>query len=171
MLARRGRRDSLIAVPHGPPPRGWAFFVAQTRQINYDKDTIKSGGAMDQPTQPAAQAADELTENDLLSKDILELMGAGDMPQEQKRNLYTKMMETINNRVIDRIAAELTPADREQWKTLAEGGDQAKMVHFFETHNIDPNALMLQEAMLYKAELTELVKPLQQAVNGQPNQA
>ncbi len=116
-----------------------------------------------QPTPPADGAIDEL-----LSKDILELMGAQDMPQEQKRNLYTKMMETIQNRVIDRISNGLTPADREQWKALAEGGDQAKMVHFFQTHNIDTNALLLQEAMLYKAELVELVKPLQQAVNEQP---
>lgn len=118
---------------------------------------------MDQNIQPPAQTADELTENELISKDILELMGAQNMPDEQKRNLYTKMLETIQNRVINRIINDLPEQDRGQWQQIAEAGDQAKMNEFLTSRTIDLGKLMLQETMLYKAEMVELTKPLQQA--------
>ena len=103
------------------------------------------------------------TTDDILNKDILELMGAKDMPEEQKQALYKKMLQTIQNRVIARIARELAPADNAHWQKLAETGDQKKMADFLNSKGIDINKLMFQEAVLYKTELVELSKPVQAA--------
>lgn len=112
--------------------------------------------------------ADELTLDDVLGTDILELMGVKDLPEEKRRDLYTKMLDTITNRVISKVGEQLTDHALAEWQVLAETGEQARMQRFLQDRNIDLAKLMLQEAILYKAELAELSKPLKQAAQSQP---
>lgn len=105
----------------------------------------------------------KITPNDVLDKDILDLMGADNLPAEKKQQLYATMVDTINNRVIARVADQLPEPDLEQWQQLAETGDNAQMEQFLRDRNIDVAQLMLQEALIYKAEMVELAKPIQPA--------
>ena len=97
--------------------------------------------------------------DDIINRDILELMGAQNMPEEKKKELYTKIIDTIQNRVITRIADELSEPDLQQWKKLAEEGNKDKMEEFLKSKNIDLKQLMFQEALFYKSELATLSNP------------
>jgi len=96
------------------------------------------------------------TPDDILNKDILELLGLQNVPEEKKKELYTKMLATIQNRVVARIADKLTKTDLEEWKKLTVGKDQQKMGDFLQAKGIDPIQMMTQEALIYKTELVNL---------------
>lgn len=101
---------------------------------------------------------DEVSYDDIINKDIFELMGAGDMPEEQKRNLYTKMMDTVMNRAMVRVHDTLSEADREEWKKLLDGGDKPKMDGYLHEHKIDLPKILVEEALMLKTELVDLAK-------------
>ena len=107
--------------------------------------------------------ASEVSVDDIISKDIFELMGAKDMPEERKRNLYTKILATIQNRVIARIADSLNDKDTEEWTKVKETGDRQKMNEFMTSKGIDINKLLMQEALIYKLELVKLAEPIRKA--------
>jgi len=93
---------------------------------------------------------------DILNKDILELMGAKDMSEERKKELYTKMLETIQNRVIVKIINQLSDEDAEAFKKLVDSGNKTEMENFLNSREIDLAQLMLAEAMIYKTEMVSL---------------
>ena len=97
--------------------------------------------------------------DDIINRDILDLMGAQNMPEEKKKELYTKIIETIENRVVSRISGELSENDLEEWKKLADEGNKEKMQTFLKSKNIDLNQLMIQETLFYKSELATLSNP------------
>lgn len=96
----------------------------------------------------------DVSYEDILNKDILELMGAKNMPEEEKKNLYTKILETIQNRVIARVADSLTDEDMKKWAEIK--GDKEKATQFLADKGIDLGKLYLQEALIYKTELVNL---------------
>lgn len=98
--------------------------------------------------------------DDFINKDILELAGAQNMPEDEKRNIYTKMLETIQQRVMARIDDQFSDEDRQEWLGLLDQKDHAKMNEFLHQRGINVDQLMLQEAMIYKMELVELAKGL-----------
>lgn len=104
------------------------------------------------------------TYEDIINKDILELMGVSNIPEEKKRELYTKMIETIENRAINQIANMLSEKDTEEWKKIAETKDKQKEDQFLKSKNIDLVQIMLNQTLLYKAEMVDLIK--QRGQNG-----
>lgn len=114
-------------------------------------------------SQPPAAVSDDQTYQDILEKDVLELMGAKDMAEDKKQNLYSKILETVQNRAIARISDQLSEQDFVQWQQVAESKDQQKMQDFLKSHDIDLSKIMLQEALVYKIELTELSQPIRKA--------
>lgn len=104
-----------------------------------------------------------LTTEDILNKDILELMGAQGMPEEKKQELYQKMMETLQNRVMAKVADMLQGQDLEKFKQLAEAQNKPELEGFLKSKGINLSKMMLQETLLYKTEMTELSKTIQQA--------
>jgi len=107
--------------------------------------------------------ANEITYKDIIEKDILELLGAKDMPEEQKRNLYTKMLETIQNRVILKITKDLSEEYLSNWESVFKSKDMNKINEFLKSKNIDFDDLMMKEALAYKIEVIELAKPVKKA--------
>jgi len=95
---------------------------------------------------------------DIIDKDLLELMGAQNMPQKQKAELYLKMADTIQNRVIARIDDALSDLERQEWLKLLDEGDNAKMEQFLKNKNLDPAKLLVEEALIYKTEIMALYK-------------
>lgn len=95
---------------------------------------------------------------DILDKDLLELMGAKDMPQEKKAELYTKMAQTVQNKVIARIIDALDEAGRQEFVKLIDRGDSKKTEEFLRSKGIEVSKLLVEEAIIYKNEIMALFK-------------
>jgi succinate dehydrogenase flavin-adding protein (antitoxin of CptAB toxin-antitoxin module) len=91
-----------------------------------------------------------------LDKDIFELIGGEKLPEEKKKELYQKIGQTIENRAIARLDDQLSDADREEWLKLLDLGDKAKMEAFLKSKNIDISKIIVEEALVYKLEITKL---------------
>ena len=105
---------------------------------------------------------EDKTYEDIINKDILELMGASGLAEDKKKELYEKMLETIKNRATARILDQLDEKDAEEFKRLADSSDDQKINQFLQSKNIDVPQIMLTEAIIYKTELTDLAKKGQQ---------
>ncbi|TSC93495.1 MAG: hypothetical protein CEN89_32 [Candidatus Berkelbacteria bacterium Licking1014_7] len=128
--------------------------------------------AQTQPTSSQVNAsippADEISTEDILNKDILELMGAKNMPEEKKQVLYQKMMATIKNRAMQRVFETMPEQDLDEWKRVLEAGDQAQIDQFLIARKIDVKKFFLQEAMIYKIEMAGITQEaLKQSQNKQ----
>jgi len=101
----------------------------------------------------------------LLDKDILEIIGGKDLSQEKKEKLYTRMAETIQNRVIARIYDKLSEENAIQVDSLLESDDKNQLEQFLKEKNIDLAKMLLAEAIVYKSEMIELYR----AADEKPN--
>jgi len=100
----------------------------------------------------------DINYEDIIEKDILEILGAKNMPEEEKRNLYTKMLETIQKRVMIRINDRLTEEEREEWKKILDDGNREEADKYLLDHGLEVPKLMAEEALILKTELAELAK-------------
>jgi len=96
------------------------------------------------------------SDEDILNKDILELLGIQDLDQAKKQEIYQTMMQTIQNRVMARILDQLKPEEAEEWKNLLDSQDKQKAEEFLRSRKIDVAKLMLEEAVIYKTEIIGL---------------
>ncbi len=101
--------------------------------------------------------------DDIINKDVLELMGAQNMPEAQKNELYNQMLRTIQNRVIAKVGEMLDEKDMDEWDKLAKESDPAKANQFLESKSIDVEQLMLQESLAYKAQMVAMSQPIRDA--------
>jgi len=95
------------------------------------------------------------TYEDIINTDIFELMGAKDMSEDKKKELYEKIMDTIRARATNFIGDKLTEEDLKTWQELKSPEEKNK---FLQEKGIDVAAIMLQQALIYKTELVELSK-------------
>jgi len=102
---------------------------------------------------------------DLLDKDLLELIGAQDLSQEKKTALYEQMAETVQNRTIARVYDTLSEEEGKELDALIDAGDPQKVDEYLKSKNMDITALMVQEALIYKTEMTELFKGAKKGEN------
>lgn len=98
---------------------------------------------------------------EVMRKDILEILGASNLPQKEKEKLYLKMLKTVQNRVIARITDSLKDQEIEELKKLLDEANQEKITQFLKNKKIDWSKMMLQEAMIYKTELAGLAGKLE----------
>lgn len=94
----------------------------------------------------------------ILDKDLLDLMGVANMPDNEKAELYQKMAATIQDRVLLRVDDALDEDGRKQFGEIIDTGDQAKTNEFLTSKGIDVPKLLVQEAMLYKLEMMSLLE-------------
>ena len=111
----------------------------------------------------AKHQTSDISYQDILNKDVLELLGASELPTEQKAVMYQKMLGILQNRVIMRIDDLLDEADTEGWKQAVDTGNMQTMQEFLESKAIDFPQLLVEEAVLLKSELVDLASPLQKA--------
>ena len=102
---------------------------------------------------------------DLLEKDILELIGAQNLPQEKKEELYKTMADTVQNRTIARLHDQLSEEDSKEFDRLIDAGDNQKVTEFLENKNIDITSLLIQEATIFKTEMVDLFKKAKEGEN------
>jgi hypothetical protein len=99
---------------------------------------------------------DELKQ--IFDQDLLDLMGASNMPPEQKADLYEKMANTIQDRVLLRIDDALDEEGRHQFAKIIDTGDHEKTNEFLISKGLNIPKLLIEEAVLYKLEMMSLLK-------------
>lgn len=93
-----------------------------------------------------------------LNADILKLMGAENMPAEQKDRIYQKMMDTIQNRVLLQLVDSLSEEQYQEFKQIIEKNDEEEFAVFAQKAGINLSQLYAEEALLYKIEMVNLIK-------------
>jgi len=86
-----------------------------------------------------------------ISADVIDLMGLKDLPDEDKKNMREKIIRTIENRALARIAELL----KEKGKTeeLEKIEDEEAILKFFSDNEIPYEDIFTEEALAYKAQL------------------
>ncbi len=108
-------------------------------------------------------ATDDLSAEDIINKDIFELMGVSDMSEEQKVELSKQITDTIEKKVFAQIVEKLSDNEIPRWKQLLETGSSADIKDFLAKHNMNLNNLMTQTALDYKTEMADVATPLRKA--------
>ena len=99
----------------------------------------------------------DLSYEDIANADLFTLIGAGEMPEKDKKEMESVIFDTIHNRVTARISDMFDADEIEKWKVLDSDEDKNK---YLIDHGVNPEAIMLEEALIYKLELASLAKPM-----------
>lgn len=86
-----------------------------------------------------------------ISSDVIDLMGLSDLPDEDKKNMREKIIRTIENRALARIAVML----KDKGKTAELEGieEEEAILKFFDDNAIPYEDIFTEEALAYKAQL------------------
>lgn len=143
-----------------PSSQPASFVNAQGQPTQYTTD---ASAAENTPGQATSSDTADVSADDIVGKDLFELMGVENMPEDKKQELYKQAMETIEKRTFARVHDSLPEADLPQFKQLIDTGTPQQLTDFLKQRNIDLEKLMAQEAFIYKTEMVELSKPLRNA--------
>lgn len=100
--------------------------------------------------------------DDLINKDILELMGEKGMSDEEKTQVYKEMMETIQLRVLKRLNAILSDQEIEKLTEYMDANDKEAFDKYLESKNIDTGKFYAEETLKYKAEMIAMIRQKQE---------
>jgi transcriptional regulator of aromatic amino acid metabolism len=95
--------------------------------------------------------------SDLIDKDIFELLGIKNAPEEKKKEILGNMMATIQNRVIARVLDSLKEDEVKEFENLIASSDEAKIKEFLESRKINMTQIAAEESLLYKTEIINTV--------------
>jgi len=114
-----------------------------------------------------SDSTDDIKLEDVEGKDIIDLIGGKDLSEDEKVELYTKMLSTIRLRVMDLFDASLSDEEQKAFANLLATGTEDDLNKFYEEKNFDVPQVMAEEALKYKAELLAYVKSIKNAGNAQ----
>lgn len=101
---------------------------------------------------------DDISYDDIMAKDILDILGLVDITDEEKIKLKAIMEETIKNRIIARVIDSLSDEDTKLWGDLKTAEEK---IDFLKNHNLSLEKIALEEALIYKYEMAKLVQEMQ----------
>jgi len=96
-------------------------------------------------TKPSQEEID-----DFVKKDVLDILGLSNLPEDKKNELREKIVSTIQNRVFRRITKELEAKGK--LKDFKSASDDT-IEDFFKTSGIDTDKIFVEEALAFKAQL------------------
>lgn len=99
---------------------------------------------------------------EILEKDIFELLGIENASDEQKQELLQTMTTTIEARVVNRVAEMLDDTAAKNFQEIAEAGDADKLVNFLVEQKIDLPQIVSEEATRHRVEVVQLIKLAEQ---------
>lgn len=82
--------------------------------------------------------------------DIFAQLGLDQLSPEEKQKMMKDMEEIIENRITLQIIDTLSEEDKQAFSALNTDEEFAK---FFESHNIDPMAIAVEEAAKFREEM------------------
>lgn len=95
-----------------------------------------------------------------MEQTILDEMGLGELPEERKTALLTKITESLLKRIVVRVMGMLSETDQDAFTTLQETGD-AEKINAFLTEKIPNYEAILQEVIAeFKNEMKDTVSAL-----------
>lgn len=97
-----------------------------------------------------------ISTDDLINKDIFELMGAEKIPEATKNDLMNKMLQIIQGRVMDRIIEMLSEDDYKDLVVALDKNDSAAVTRIMIQNKINPTELFTEEAALLKIEFANI---------------
>lgn len=86
--------------------------------------------------------------DDILSKDLTEILGISDMPKEEKEKFLELAMKTIENRAYGKVLKEI-----ERLGKLEEYKKAEDVEKFCEDLGINIDLIFAKEALLYKLQM------------------
>lgn len=92
---------------------------------------------------------------DLIEHDIFELLGLKNIPETQKEELMSQIIEGVESRVVLRIDDLLDEADRDKFGQILDQGDDQAITDFLQSKNINVGQLAAEEALLIKSEILQ----------------
>jgi hypothetical protein len=95
---------------------------------------------------------------ELLQKDLFELLGVENADESKKKELLETMMRAVDARVLNRVAELLTSKEVEKFNELAETGDPQELADFLVEQEIDLPQIVSEEATKYRIEAVQLIK-------------
>lgn len=100
----------------------------------------------------------QLFPDDLIGTDIFAFLGIGDISTEQKEQLLSIMLETIQDRVVSRVLNALTKEDeRIEFEQALEEKNADQIDQLLLSSGLSGIAqLIAEEVMLYKLEIMNL---------------
>ena len=102
--------------------------------------------------------------SNLISDDIFTLMGFTNLEEKKKQELMQKMIETINARVINRLAKTIGEERMLQFIGFVEKDDKEGAKKFLLSEDIDLDKMLAQEALAYKLEMTKGAQAIKQTM-------
>lgn len=99
-----------------------------------------------------------LSYQDLLNKDLIELMGSTDMPEDQKNQEYEKMLATIKSRVLGQLVKQMTEDQFNRFQKALQEKNENEVNTIIEETKIDVPKLYAEEAILYKLQMVSLMR-------------
>jgi len=113
------------------------------------------------------QSVPVVSSDDLVSKDLFELLGLEDMPEEQKNEIRAKTLEMIRDRTLLRVRDLLSDEEFEQYKVLLSEPESTesdkKIDEFLAGKHVDVNALTVEETILVKMQAVQAMQGLEKA--------
>lgn len=158
--------DITVPTPQNqtlnPPTDQANSFASGSPLILPDEEKVSNPTVNAQPTDSGKSDTNTSTQlsdvsyDDILNKDILELLGVKDMEEAKKNELYKKMLDTIQNNAFLRILDSLSQEDSDKFQELIDGDNPESIKDFLKEHDIDLQKIMMEEALIYKSDMVNL---------------
>lgn len=97
------------------------------------------------------------TVEDILEKDLFELLRIPNASDEEKQRIIQSMVTTVDARVVGRVVELLSDEEADQFKTIAEAGDPQKLVDFLVEKEIDLPQVVSEEVTRHRIEVVQLL--------------
>jgi len=88
-----------------------------------------------------------------LDDNLLQQLGLGDLPEEERRALLEQMYETLQLRVGMTIAQQMTDEQLDEFETYIDANDQPGALKWLETNFPDYKKVVADELEKLKAEI------------------
>ena len=99
----------------------------------------------------------------ILEKDIIELLGLDNLPEDKKAALLAKMAETVLNRISLRILDQLSDADQKRFNALLKQKTaDAEIDQFLKSKIKNLDEMRMAEILRFKQELSADAEYIQQ---------
>jgi len=99
----------------------------------------------------------KLTDQELLEKDIIELMGLDKLPEQEKKDLLTKLIDNANRRIVMAVMTHLTPEHKENINELVANNKTDQDIYNY-IESVVPNLpeIATEEIVKFKKEVVSL---------------
>ncbi len=110
----------------------------------------------------ANNSAKKYTAQEVIDKDIFEILGLSNSDSDTKQKMMDEMTATVKTRVISRVDDLISDDQVDEWKEIVESGDKQAYAKFLTEHEINLDKLFAEESISYKMEMAALTNVLKE---------